>query len=293
MSIVDAALQRLKAEKAAAASAASPDKKAPAPPQRQVAEGARAPATPVVEALLPQAPALQMVAGGALETIDGSGNRLEGQLRGIRQVVLSRVREKHAAGRTPVVLVTSAVPGDGKSFMSLNLALSLARVQDLTVTLVDADLAKRQVTRMFAGDGERGVAECLRESGPALSVTRETNHPRLRFVPAGDAGAIGADLLTDSAWESFVSGMRSNGPGHIVVVDSAPVLATGEALHIARSADCIVFVVRAGTTPAPAVQAAASRLASDEKMVVVLNGVQGIGQADYYHYASYPSGSGD
>jgi Mrp family chromosome partitioning ATPase len=224
--------------------------------------------------------------------VDADGSRLAGQIRTLKLNACERLARGGAiAGRPVVVLVTSALPGDGKSFTSLNLALSFARERHFKVTLVDADVARRNISRLFAAEELTGLIDWLDNPQVVRPTLYSTAYSRLALLPAGAYRAEEPDSLTQGTWRDLISMFRDLGPDHVVIVDSAPVLATGDAQFLASACDLVLFVVRALTTPAGAVEEAIGRLGDPARIACVLNGSSRVEESYSDYYGAPPAKS--
>jgi Mrp family chromosome partitioning ATPase len=218
-------------------------------------------------------------------SIRGRGvTRLAGQMRTLKLNALERVAHVQSTGLSPVMLITSALPGDGKSFVSLNLALSLARERSLHVTLVDGDLARRRISRLFGAESMPGLIDWLEAPQSGLPSIYSTAVERLTLLPAGSCRAEEADVLSPDLWTQLIAKLRQMGPKHLVIADSAPILATGDAQFLAASSDLILFVIRALQTPVPSINEAVGRLGDPSKLACVVNGSPLVDDSysDYY-----------
>lgn len=188
------------------------------------------------------------------------------------------------------IMVASALPGDGKTFTSINLALSFAKEQDLSVVLVDADVAKAHLSRTFGLYSEPGLMDLLRdESLDVESLLLPTNVPGLSLLPAGKGSDTAPELLASARMEDVAEQMCVRDPSRIVLFDSAPLLMSSEPLALANVVGQIVLVVRAGVTPQSAVFDAIELLGEGRHVGLVLN------QADEqirpgYYYQQYGIG---
>jgi exopolysaccharide/PEP-CTERM locus tyrosine autokinase len=195
--------------------------------------------------------------------------------------------------RGNLLMVASALSGEGKTFTCLNLSLSVARERDWDVVLVDADCSKPHLTRLFAAEQERGLIDLLRE--PSLSfdtVVMPTDVPGLSLVPAGAHDDHASELLASKRMSELCASL-AQGVGRIIVFDSSPLLMTSEAAALAQQVGQIVVVVRANETPRPAVLAALEKLDSSKAVACVLNqgygSASGLGYGEYGDYGSYGS----
>jgi protein-tyrosine kinase len=189
-----------------------------------------------------------------------------------------------------LVMIASAMAGEGKSFTAMNIALSLAREKDLEVLLVDADVAKPQLSRVLGLADAPGLLDALRNVGSDIeSLIRATDVPALSFLPAGTGAQDATELLSSSRMESLTErlGQRSR---RIVVFDSPPLLQTTESAALVHIAGQIVVVVRAESTPQPVLLDALQILEGHPSVSLVLNQSIRSASDDYYYYG-YGSGS--
>lgn len=204
-----------------------------------------------------------------------------------RPLVDKAIAGSAAVGEPRVVMVTSALPGDGKTFTSINLALSMALERDISVLLVDADVAKRDVTDILGLSERTGLLDLLvderAEIEPAIVPTTTRG---LSILPAGKPVGGTAELLSSSRMRKIVTSLCARHPRRIVLLDSSPLLVANEGRSVLNMAGQVVLVVRAGRTPKEAVEAALELLDARQAGGVVLNDVQGFAE-DYYAYGSY------
>ena len=190
-----------------------------------------------------------------------------------------------------LVMVASALPGEGKTFTCLNICLGIAREKDWRVVLVDGDCVKPHITRLFSAEREPGLIDLLRD--PSLhfdSLVMPTDVPGLSFMPAGTFDQHGEELLASDRMHQLCTTLSSADARRMVVFDSSPLLLSTEAIALSAHVGQVVFVVRADSTPRAAVQAALAKLDASKAIGCVLNGAQAgdIGPAygDYHHYGS-------
>jgi exopolysaccharide/PEP-CTERM locus tyrosine autokinase len=210
------------------------------------------------------------------------------QYRRIKRTLVDKALAGSAAvGEPRVIMVTSALSGDGKTFTSINLALSMALERDVSVLLVDADVAKRHVTDIFGLGDREGLLDVLLDERLELdSAIVPTAHRGLSILPTGKQSAGAAELLSSSRMRKLIGNLCTRNPRRIVLMDSPPLLITNEGRVLIKLAGQVVLVVRAGETPKPAVQAAIAMLDAQQAGGVVLNQVAAAGE-DYYAYGSY------
>lgn len=249
-----------------------------------------------------------LVEGGRVE-IDFKGLRAQGRLppeglahqteeefRRIKWPVLNSITGREGAERAVnnVVLVTSAIPGEGKTFNALNLALSIAREPDLAVLLVDGDVAQPALTASLGLSMRPGLTDLV--SDPALdvaSVTYESSVERLAIVPAGSRRDNSPELLASARMRAIIEDLsRRMSPG-VVIFDSPPILATNEAQVLSRYAGQVVMVVLADSTEQRVVTEALSLIDRSKPVNAVLNRVEPSLVSRYYSHYYYGYGRGD
>jgi len=205
-----------------------------------------------------------------------------------RPLVEKALSGNTAVGEPRVIIVTSALPGDGKTFTSINLALSMALERDISVLLVDADVAKRHVTAIFELADQPGLLDLLvDEDLEPEAVIVPTTTRGFSILPAGKPVAGTAELLSSNRMRNVMRTLCTRNARRIVLLDSSPLLITNEGQVLLKIAGQVVLVVRAGETPKRAVQAAIDLFDPQQAGGVVLNQLQANAQDDYYVYGPY------
>ena len=191
-------------------------------------------------------------------------------------------------GEPRVIMVTSALPGDGKTFTSINLAMSLARERDISVLMVDCDVAKRHVSEIVGIREKAGLLDALvDESVDIESLVMPTNLNGLSILPAGRRTDGTAELLSSNRMRQIISSLCTRVPRRILLLDSPPLLVTNEGQALVKLAGQIVLVVRAGHTPRQAVQDAIGLFDAQQAGGLILNEVPASEKEGYYGYGSY------
>jgi receptor protein-tyrosine kinase len=184
-----------------------------------------------------------------------------------------------------LIMVTSSLPGEGKTFTAISLAISMATELEHTVLLIDADVSKSSVMRYLGLKSKRGLIDVLQDPNLPLSdVLIKTNIAKLTVLPAGESISHATELLASSSMKHFVRDIASRYPDRIVIFDSPPLLSTSEASVLATYMGQIVFVVEAERTPQDAITDALAHLADCENVGVVLNKFASGGTAGDYGY---------
>jgi protein-tyrosine kinase len=188
-----------------------------------------------------------------------------------------------------VVMVTSALPGDGKTFTSINLAMSMALERDLSVLLMDCDVAKRHVSEIVGMQEERGLVDALvDESVEIESLVAATNLRGLSILPAGTRTEGTPELLSSNRMRQLIAALCSRVPRRLVLLDSPPLLITDEGRALTKIAGQIALVVRAGHTPRQAVIDAIGLFSPEQAGGLILNHVN-LTRSDRYHGYGYGS----
>ncbi len=201
--------------------------------------------------------------------------------RPLLDAALGRGMPALANGRR--IMVTSALPREGKTFCSINLALSIAAERDHGVVLVDADVARPSVPRELGVRTDRGLIDCLLDDSlsPA-EVVCGTNIKRFSILPAGIRHRNATELLSSAAMSRFLDRLSRLYPDEIIVFDSPPLMVTSESRVLASHMGQIVLVVAAGETPRDVVNEAIGKLGSTAIAGVVLNKMSANRRAGYY-----------
>jgi exopolysaccharide/PEP-CTERM locus tyrosine autokinase len=194
-----------------------------------------------------------------------------------------------------LIMVTSAMPGAGKTFTAMNLARSIALELDHTVVLVDADLPRASLTESMHLLQEPGLADLLlNESASVESLLYRTTVERLQVLPAGSANSGSTELLASHRMAAVAAELRRV-PGRIVVFDSPPLLIASEAATLARHLDQYVLVVESLVTSQQAVIDGVNKLDSRKPIGLILNKTErgfpfAYGQeATHYYYYGPPA----
>ena len=196
------------------------------------------------------------------------------------------LRLGNSGGRS--IMVSSALPGEGKTFTAVNLALSLAMEKDHAVLLVDGDVAKPNVSQVFGAADEPGLLDVLADPQRSVeSVILSTDTPRLSVLPAGCRSELATELLASARMRQAIEKLERLDPQMLIVVDSPPILLTSEARVLASLFEQIVLVVRAGSTQQQAVLDAIEAIGEKPGLRLVLNQAAHVGPgSNYYGYGS-------
>lgn len=218
-------------------------------------------------------------------------SRLAEEFRVIKRPLINNVSGKSAA---PVlnanrIMVTSSLPGEGKTFVSLNLAMSLALELDTDVLLVDADASRPAVLDRLGLPPSKGLLDLLVAPELSLdSVVLKTNVDHLSILPAGNPQAHATELLASESMSHLVKRLATDDPHRIVVFDTPPLLAASESRVLAAHMGQIVMVIAADDTPQGTVAEALATLENCPVVFTLLNRVSAYDRGHYYgSYGAY------
>jgi capsular exopolysaccharide synthesis family protein len=195
-----------------------------------------------------------------------------------------RLREHQKAGKLKTLLITSALPDDGKSTVTLNLATALAERGQRRVLLLEADLHKSCLVEKLGLKTWGGLAESLHDGLDPLFGVRRVDPFGWHLLPAGEPPRNPTELLQTPG---FAAALQRLAP-HFdwILIDSPPVVLLTDAISLQQHVDGTVMVVRAGRTPREAVGQAITLLDVKKINAVVLNGVEARNHL-YSRYQSY------
>jgi protein-tyrosine kinase len=196
---------------------------------------------------------------------------------------LDRIRSMTKVKR---ILISSALPGEGKSFVAANLSFALSRTYNTRVLLVDADLRRPQLHRYLGALEGPGLSEYLHGMAEVQAVIQQSPIQNFCFVPSGRSNSHAAETVANPRWRPFLDKVTECFDW--IIIDSPPLMAVNDAAVLACACDGVVLVVRAGTTPYHIVQRVAKEFKEVSVLGVVLNGVSG--EEPYTTYYEEPRG---
>lgn len=230
-------------------------------------------------------------------TPESARGQLTEEIRHLKRPLLLNAFRR---GLSPVensnlIMVSSSRPGEGKTFTSINLAMSIAKERGKTVLLVDADVARPSVSKTLGIDPKKkGLVDYLVDESLSLpDILLKTNVPNLRILPSGRRHIHSTELLASDAMRQLVEELALRYPDRVVIFDSPPLLATTEAAILAGLIGQIVLVVEAEKTTKQEVNEALGLL-DDSKMIgLMLNKTRAIFSSDNYGYYGYYGSASD
>ncbi len=233
-------------------------------------------------------------------TLCDRGESIE-QFRGLR----SQLYQFRDQAQLKTILVSSAVPSEGKTFVAANLAISLARNRNNRVLLIDGDLRRPSLHAILGAPDIPGLTEYLegaaepgdimqRNQDPSLveaSGTRSISN--LTFIPAGAGGDNSSELVANHRIDELIAILTPHFDW--ILIDSPPVLAFADAVDLARAADAVLLVARGAVTPYDVAQRAQAAFSNSRVLGFVLNAVRDVppnASYSYYYYGKQEANSG-
>jgi receptor protein-tyrosine kinase len=209
------------------------------------------------------------------------------EMRVIKRPIIQNARPTsgETGNRSNLVLVTSAMPGEGKTFFSMNLAMSIAMEVDCSALLVDGDVMRPAMLARYALKPQRGLMDLLADpSVDPSEVMLRTNVPKLTLLPAGSATAETTELLASQAMGQLMDELAAADPNRIVIFDAPPLLVTTAARVLASRVGQVIVVVEADKTPRSDVEKAFEMLEECAIVLSVLNRSTAPGNSNAYGY---------
>jgi len=296
MSLVERTLKKLQESRAGAAATDSRTPATPAAATPPAPSAPRPPATRGERTLVPvETTRVVTIDRAKLRSLDllpppDAERQLTSQYQHIKRPLVASVLSRSPAlgNASHVIMMASALPGEGKTFTSINLALSLALEKDFEVLLVDADVRKPHVSRLFGVEHEPGLIDLLLDKTLRTSqVILRTDVPGLSVMPAGRHMETATELLASERMAEVIAQLAAPDGRRIVLLDSPPLLLSTEAHALAASAGQVVMVVRAEVTSQAAVKDAINSIVAGKPMSLILNQTSASPSSGYYGYGSY------
>jgi exopolysaccharide/PEP-CTERM locus tyrosine autokinase len=207
-----------------------------------------------------------------------------------RPLIANALRTEGAVAQHNVIMVASGLPGAGKTFCSINLAVSISLERELNVLLVDADVAKPHISRAFGLQDAPGLIDLLQdEAGSIADVLVRTDLNDIQVLPAGRRHPQATELLASDRMSKVMKELATRYRDRIVLLDSPPLLITSEAHALATQVGQIALVVEAGQTTKQSLYQTIETLPADKAINIVLNKARGWGRSGAYYgeYETY------
>lgn len=194
------------------------------------------------------------------------------------------------------ILVTSAIPGEGKSFVCANLAISIAQGIEKEALIVECDMRKPNLTKLFGLENSRGLVDFLQSGTPLEQLIQQTSMPKLTLLSSGKPPKNPAELIDTIKMTNLIETLENQHPDRMIIFDSPPMQSASETDILAKRVDKVVLVIRWGFARREHVKQLVDMIGREKILGVVFNAfemsrfeskLQGYyyGYKDYYSYA--------
>ncbi len=222
---------------------------------------------------------------------DNPHSKLVEEYRSIKRPLIVNAigARKKEIQRSNLILITSSVPGEGKTFTSINLALSISAEMDKKVLLIDADVSKPSISKVLGIKKKIGLIEYLEGQVNDLSeIIVQTEIDGLRIIPAGKRHKFSTELLASNKMGTLAQELSERYQDRIVIFDTPPLLATTQAEVLASMVGQVILVIAADSTPESIVMESVKKLESCADVILtLLNKTQRSLDTSYYGYGQY------
>ena len=206
------------------------------------------------------------------------------QYRRIKMPIIKKAFNEEQDTNNNIVMVTSSLEGEGKSFTSINLAMSIAYELNYTVLLIDADVTKRKMSGIFDLQGKKGLIEYLKGEVEDLSkLILKTNIPKLNLLPTGEYTENVTELYNSKKMGELIQELSRRYSDRLILIDTPPMLQDSSSSVIRGLVDQILFVIEAEKTPKQIVEKALSEIEDDKDVGLVLNKSNQKNNPGYYY----------
>lgn len=192
-------------------------------------------------------------------------------------------------GNSPrIILITSALPLEGKSMVAANLAITLAQGFNEHALLVDCDFRKPGIHKLFGLAPEKGLADYLSHNGDIPSILLKTDTPKLTLLPVGEKPLNPLDLLASEKWKFLIKELKSRYNDRYIILDSSPIQLASETRLLISHVDGVIMVVKADKTDRRMVLKFIQEIDKEKLLGVVLNCLsKSISNQASYYYRNY------
>jgi non-specific protein-tyrosine kinase len=201
------------------------------------------------------------------------------------RILRTRIMRRIGTDGGNTIMVTSAIPGEGKTLTSINLAMTFAREFSQTVLLVDCDLHLQRIHQVLGYESEKGLADFFIDAEPLPNLIVWPGIEKLTVISGGRTIDASSEFLGSQGMKELVEDMKNRYKDRYVIFDAPPILIGADTMALAPLVDFIVVVVRAGYTSAKDLKSALGMLPKEKVMGMVLN--RGVSSEQEYYYVKY------
>src|SRR6516165_1574419 len=215
------------------------------------------------------------------------------EFRLVKRNLMTQLSQGHVIAdqrSTRLIMVTSARPGEGKTFISLNLALAFASERDVKALLVDVDTQHSSLQTILGIPSELGIVDVLAGNHELSEVLIQTNMPNLMVLPSGRGGPHVPELFSSNQMALLMAEMTRRFADRYIIIDTPPCMASSDAAALAPLVGQIVFIVEAHHTQQVEIEASLSILSACPRISLLLNksatmAGEHFGSYEYYYYS--------
>ena len=232
----------------------------------------------------------RLITGNMLVPGSDLDREIQDDYRRIKRPLVSNAcgRDQSMVERGNIILVTSSIPGEGKTYTSVNLALSIAQEMDTTVLLVDCDVVKQGVSRMLGLENVAGLVDVLEDDDLSIAdVILQTDIPNFRVVSAGRQNEYITELLASQRMSDLVIEMADRYTDRIIIFDGPPLLPAPQTQVLAKLVGQVVFVIESGKTSQSLVEEALAMIPDDQATGLIMNKNVGLSSRRTGYYYGY------
>jgi capsular exopolysaccharide synthesis family protein len=240
---------------------------------------------------------------GISSEIDGWDKKLQEVMNGRWKQVAESIRMLRTkiyypeSGKPPrSIMVMSSIPGEGKSFVAANLGVSIAQGIDKEALLVECDMRRPNLAKIFGLSNSRGLVDYLQSGTPIEQLIQPTSMPKLSLLTSGKPPQNPAELIGTQKMATLIEDLERQNPDRLIILDSPPMQAASEADVLAKKVDKIILVIRWGYARREHALQLVEQIGREKILGVVFNAfemsrLESKLQGYYYGYKDYYSSS--
>ena len=211
-----------------------------------------------------------LVLDNKLVTFFAPSSMASEQFRRLRSYII----KPGTANSPKTILVTSAMAGEGKSLVAINLAITIATELHSYALIIDCDLRNPALSRWFGFRDSRGLADYLTGEASLQDLLVKTSIDKLSILPGGAITDNPVELIGSNKMKSLMADLKSRYTDRYIIIDSSPLLATTEPSVLNEMVDGILLVIKSGDTPRESIQQALKLLDKNKIIGTVLNNME-------------------
>jgi len=213
----------------------------------------------------------EKLAYNGITLLDNKNKVLTEEIRNIKRSILKKAFHDNEHNNN-VIMITSALPGEGKTFISTNLALSIAMELDRSVLLIDADVLRGGIIDILGIERNIGLTDYLMDKSLNIAtIINKTNIPKLSFISPGTKSTNTAELFASDRMRKLIDHLAERYDDRVIILDTPPLLATSDASFLANISDQIIVIVDSETTTEQRLNEALSQLDNLASVSLLLN----------------------